>query len=109
MRRALPLAALLALAPAGTRAQARTITLDEAVALARSQSVAVQAAALTVREREAAVAGARGGFLPSVSLYTTGGQRYGLGFDETTGQLTQTTTENVQFGAEAAFTLFDGF
>jgi len=108
----LAFALLLALVggPPGAHAQAvRTITLAEAVELARTQSVGVQTADLAVREREAAVSGARATGLPALSLYTTGGQRYGLGFDQTTGELTQTTTENIQIGAEARYTLFDGF
>jgi outer membrane protein len=101
------LAALAALAPAA-RAQ-RTITLEEAVALAQSQSVAVRSAALTIEEREAAVAEARGSFLPAVSLYTNSGQNYGLSFDQTTGEVRQTTTEVLDFGAQAEWTVFDGF
>lgn len=102
------LAALLLALPA--RAQnARTITLGEAVALAQTQGVAVQRAALTVEEREAAVAEARGRYWPALSLYTNSAQRYGLAFDQTSGQLTQASTQALDFGAEAEWTVFDGF
>lgn len=105
-RLVLLLAALASLA-AGAQ-DARTITLNEAIERARSQSVAVRQAEALVDEREAAVAEARGRFFPALSVYTAGSQRYGLSFDETAGQLTQQRTEAVQVGTQAEWTVYDG-
>ncbi|HEX9953387.1 MAG TPA: TolC family protein [Rubricoccaceae bacterium] len=103
------LALALLLAASSVRAQeVRTITLDEAIALARMQAVTVRQAATGVAEREAAVAEARGRFYPALSVYTAGAQNYGLSFDETAGQLTQQRTEAVQIGAQAEWSVYDG-
>lgn len=108
MIRSLPLVALVLLLPCARAQPVRTVTLAEAVALARAQGTAVRQAATLVGEREAAVAEARGRYYPSVSAYTSGGQNYGLSFDQTAGQLTQQTTEALQVGGEVDWTVYDG-
>jgi outer membrane protein len=100
--------ALLLAVPAARAQDVRAVTLDEAVALARTQGVAVRQAATGVAEREAAVSEARGRFYPALSAYTAGAQNYGLSFDETAGQLTQQRTEAVQVGGQAEWTVYDG-
>ncbi|HLT46505.1 MAG TPA: TolC family protein [Rubricoccaceae bacterium] len=110
MQKALTVGLAALLAAAGARAQApRVLTLDEVAALAQTQAVAVRRAALEVEAREAALAGARGQRLPALGLYSNGAQRYGLSFDETAGQVTQSTTEFASAGAELSWTVFDGF
>jgi outer membrane protein len=108
MRR-LVLIGMAVLAAAGARAQGRILTLDEVVALARTQAVAVRQAALEVEAREADLVGARGRRWPALGLYTNASQNYGLAFDQTAGQLTQATTEFASFGTEASWTVFDGY
>lgn len=100
---------LAALFAAGVQAQDRLLTLDEVVALARTQSVAVQQAALEVEARDADLAGARGRRWPSLGLYSNASQNYGLAFDQTAGQLTQATTEFASAGVEVGWTVFDGY
>lgn len=100
--------ALLLSVPVALSQDARTITLAEAVELARTQSVAVQQAGFALEQRDAAVAEARGQYYPALSFYTAGGQNYGLSFDETAGQLTQQTTEAFEVGGQAEWTVYDG-
>lgn len=47
--------------------------------------------------------------LPFVSASVTPSQRYGLAFDQTTGQLTSQTSESLNLGVNASIDLFDGF
>lgn len=87
----------------------RTITFSEAIYLAETQAVAVQRAVYEVEARDAAVAQQLAARWPSFSMAMFGQQRYGLAFDQTVGQLTQSTTE---FGAAeitTSWTIFDGF
>ena len=48
------------------------------------------------------------GRLPAVSLQVSPGQRYGLGFDQTTGQAVTETVETLNVGVGASLPLYDG-
>lgn len=101
---------LLMVAVADVQAQApRVLTLDDVVALARTQAAAVERAHLDVAISEASVTQAQAGRWPSFNLYSAGSQRYGLSFDQTAGQLTQETSEYAESGITASWTVFDGF
>lgn len=118
MRRPLPLAALVALvclaAPAASGQglpappAGETITLDEAVRIAVERSPDVRRAAVADRAREQAVRAARAGRLPTVSAQVSPQQRYGLGFDQTTGQAVTQTVETVGFNVFGSVPLYDG-
>ncbi len=84
------------------------VTLAEAVALAVGQSTDVRRALAADRGRAEAVRGARAGRLPSVSLQVSPGQRYGLGFDQTTGQAVSQTVETFSVGVGGSLSLYDG-
>ncbi|HYE57877.1 MAG TPA: TolC family protein, partial [Rhodothermales bacterium] len=102
--------ALLMLVGVPVRAQdVRTLTLAEVVDRARTAATPVQAAGLDVRDRAASVAAARAAYLPEVSAYASGAQRYGLAFDQTAGRLTQAATQAMSVGTEVSYPLFDGF
>src|SRR5690606_37596406 len=47
--------------------------------------------------------------LPLIEASVQPTQRYGLAFDQTTGQLTSQTSESVNVGLSASVNLFDGF
>ena len=101
--------ALLALSVAAT-AQAQTVVpLDRALELARTESLPVLRAAAQVASADASVAALDDGRWPRLSLSLGGGQRYGLAFDQTTGDLTQATVEAVDVGVSASYVVFDGF
>ena len=99
---------LAALAAGSASAQPRALPLDEALALARRQSVAVLRAAADEASAEAALAAVRAERWPSLAASVGAGQRYGLGFDETTGALTQETVEAVDAGLFGEAVVFDG-
>ena len=110
MRR-LVLALVLAALAVPVHAQASdstVVTLAEAVALAVDQSPEVRRALVADRGRAEAVRGARAGRLPTVSLQVSPGQRYGLGFDQTTGQAVSQTVETLNLGVGGSISLYDG-
>ena len=85
-----------------------TITLDEAVEIAVAQSPQVRREALADDSRALAVRAARAGRLPTLSAQVAPQQRYGLGFDQTTGQAVTQTVETVSVGVGGSIALYDG-
>ncbi|MDX1418880.1 MAG: TolC family protein [Rubricoccaceae bacterium] len=104
------LLALLALAAWPAAAQ-QVITFDEAIRLGLARSLDLREARLGDEAAALNVTNARADVLPlpyvEASVQPT--QRYGLGFDQTTGQLTSQTSESVNVGVSASLNLFDGF
>ncbi|MEL6614313.1 MAG: TolC family protein [Bacteroidota bacterium] len=91
-------------------AQAQTVVrLDEALALAETQSVDVLRADARVFASTVAVEAVDAQRWPSLNLSAGGGQRYGLSFDQTSGALTQSTVESMSVGLDARYVVFDGF
>jgi len=89
----------------------QVITFDEAIRLGlarsldlREATVGDEAAALNVERARADVLP-----LPLIEASVQPTQRYGLAFDQTTGQLTSQTSESVNVGLSASVNLFDGF
>ncbi len=103
-----PLLLLLFLAPAAV-AQPRAVPLDQALALARDRALDVLRADAAVAQAQIATDAVADRRLPSLSLALGGGQRYGLGFDQTSGGLTQSRVESMDVGLDVGYTLFDGF
>lgn len=89
----------------------QVITFDEAVRLALAQSPDLREAVVVDEAAALNVESARLDALPLpfVSATVQPTQRYGLGFDETTGQLTSQTSEAVNVGLSASVNVFDGF
>jgi len=85
------------------------ISLDDALAQARAESLPVLSAAAQVASANASLAAVDDSRWPSLSLSMGGRQRYGLAFDQTTGGLTQATVESVDAGLSARYVVFDGF
>ena len=103
--------ALCTLLVAGSlHAQApEVITLDAALERVRTQSATVLEAELNRDAQAAEVSAARAAFLPAVNAFVQPSQRYGLAFDQTTGQLSSQTNESMSVGLDVSFNLFNGF
>ena len=84
------------------------VTLAEAVAIALGESPEVRRAEAADRGLESAVRAARAGRLPTLDLQVAPQQRYGLGFDQTTGEVVSQTVETVGLSAQASVPLYDG-
>jgi len=100
--------ALLLLAPAAAAQDPTEITLADAVRRALVESPDVRRTEAGDRGRSAAVRAARAARLPSLTLSATPSQRYGLGFDQTTGNVVSQTVESLNVGAQASLSLYDG-
>lgn len=104
-------APLGALALAGTlSAQIPTVSLDEAIRLARQAQPSVVQARGTARNADAQARAAMGAYLPSLTASSSGTRSY----TETqrvgpTGELESATTNSVNFGITASVDLFTGF
>jgi outer membrane protein len=95
-------------AAASAQVAAERITLDEAVAIAIERSPEVRRGEAADRALVLAVRTARLGRLPTVTAQVTPQQRYGLGFDQTTGQAVSQTVETMNVGVGASLPLYDG-
>ena len=101
----------MAAQPVTAQEAPRIITLDEAIRIGLTQSPDLRSAELS---DEAAGLGVRDALaealpLPFISLGLQPTQRYGLAFDQTTGQLTSQTSEALNVGVSASVNLFSGF
>jgi outer membrane protein len=85
-----------------------SVPLDEALRLARTQAADVLRADADVLASRASVDAAADRRWPSLSVRAGGGQRYGLAFDQTSGDLTQATVESVDLGLDADYVVYDG-
>ncbi len=112
MPRPIRLLALLALTVPAVAAQevppGGTVTLDEAIEIAVAQSPQVRREALADETLALSVRAARAARLPSLSAQVAPQQRYGLGFDQTTGQAVTQTVETVSVGVGGSIPLYDG-
>ena len=88
---------------------AEVITFREALERALDVSPDLRQARLAEAARGLSVTGLRADRLPSVSALVQPTQRYGLTFDQRTGQLGSQTSEALNVGLTADWTLFDGF
>ena len=108
MPRCLALAFLTLLASAASAQQ--VITFDEALRLGLERSPDLRLARVNDEAAAYNVQSARADALPlpfvTASIQPT--QRYGLAFDQTTGQLTSQTSESLNLGVSAQVDLFDG-
>ena len=102
---------VLALAARPLAAQAPVITLEDAIRRALGITPAIVTAAGTVANAESQVRTASlGAYLPNLTASTTGTRNYSTSprVDQSTGQLTTTTT-SVNLGLSANVDLFTGF
>jgi outer membrane protein len=87
----------------------RTITFDEAIRIALRENIQLRQTAANVRAADYAVDFARASFLPNLNASLQPVRRYGLTFDQTTGQLQQQTSDAMSGGISSQLTLFNGF
>ena len=115
LRRAVGLAlaaVAFAVAPLAQEAptpDAREITFNEALSIALRQNTALQQAENVAEGRGLAVSQARSTFLPDLSAAVRPTRRYGLVFDQTTGQLDQETSQSLDASVTTSLNLFNGF
>lgn len=102
------LPALAALLLALPLAAQTAVPLDEALRTARTSALDVLRADAAVQSARVSVDAVSDGRLPSLSVSTRGGQRYGLSFDETSGRLTQARVESFSVGLVVGYDVFDG-
>ena len=107
MRLAVLAALVFVVAPARSQ-DSTAISLADAVALALEESPDVRRAEAADRGRALAVRAARAGRLPDVAFQVAPQQRYGLGFDQTTGEVVSQTVETLGLSAQASLPLYDG-
>ncbi|MDX1532176.1 MAG: TolC family protein, partial [Rhodothermales bacterium] len=115
LRRAVGLALAAVAFAVAPRAQeaptpdAREITFNEALSIALRQNTALQQAENVAEGRGLAVSQARSTFLPDLSAAVRPTRRYGLVFDQTTGQLDQETSQSLDASVTTSLNLFNGF
>lgn len=85
-----------------------TLTLAEAVQRATRTSPELRRGEAEVGARGLAVSAARAERLPAFSAEVRPSQSYGLSFDQTTGQLTNQTSEALNVGVSGQWTIYDG-
>ena len=107
------LAATLGVA-APLTAQQRTVTLEEAIRLAREKDPQVIQATGAVRTADANVLQAKGAFLPSLSASANGSNSFSEGqsrVDPVTGEVISgsSSSRGVSFGVSSGIELFGGF
>lgn len=85
------------------------VPLAEALDRAKMTAIGVLRADAQVESARISAASIDDGRWPSLSLSAGGGQRYGLSFDQTSGDLTQSTVESLDLGLRASYVVFDGY
>ncbi len=100
---------LLVLAAAPLAAQPQEITFDEALRIGLERNTALRQATNTAEARALDVGRNRAEFLPDLSASVRPTQRYGLAFNQTTGELNQETSESLDASVSANLNLFNGF
>src|SRR3954471_17853292 len=84
------------------------VTFDEALKLALRQNTGVRQAQNTADLNGATVKQQKLAFLPSLSVNANTAQDYGRNFNQSEGQITNTTTNTLNAGLSSSVTLFDG-
>jgi outer membrane protein len=119
MRRAILIGGLCCLAAVGPeatalRAQIPSVTLDDAIRMARQAQPAVVQARSSVRNAEAQVRSAKGAYLPSLTASSSGGTSFSAGpsrINPVTNEVISgnSTNSSVNLGLSASIDLFTGF
>lgn len=86
----------------------KPITLDDAIAIALKQNVAVQQAENSVELNDATVKEQKMQLLPNLSVSVNGANSLGHAFDQTTGDLNTQNTQSLNTDLSSSITLFDG-
>ncbi len=106
---ALLLLTLCLAGPVAAQQAPEEITFDEALRIGLEQNTALRQATTAAEARALDVSLSRSQFLPDLNASIRPTQRYGLAFDQTTGQLDQETSEALDASVSASLNLFNGF
>lgn len=90
-------------------APVRVIGLEEALNLALARNLSLQQSANDVALSGTALNQQRAAFLPDLRLSATPSVRFGRGFDQTTGTLSDQRNEGLNLNASSSLNLFNGF
>jgi outer membrane protein len=101
--------ALLALLSSSTVWAQRVLTLEECIDIALQSNLSIKRAKNQAEIAKAQYTQSKFNFLPSLSAGASHSWREGLQFDQTTGNLVNTTALSGGMSIDASLTLFDGF
>lgn len=88
---------------------AREVTFNEAVTIALENNTTIKRAENNLELQELTVRSARADFLPNLNANTGANRNWGLQFDQTVGQLRNTSTDGFNYGVSTGLNLFNGF
>lgn len=91
-----------------TTSAAKTVTFDDAIRIALTQSTSIKQAQNAAALDGASVQEQKLGFLPDLRLSTSGSQNVGRNFDQSAGSVVNQTTQSMSAGLSSSVTLFDG-
>lgn len=100
---------MLLVAPEVRAQEATTITFNDAVRIALEQNIALRQAENVVASREISVSRQRMNFYPTLSLSSSGAQRYGRTFSQLEGQIVDQTSRDMSANVNANMNVFNGF
>lgn len=87
----------------------RDVTFNEAVSIALENNTTIKRAENNLDLRELAVKAERANFLPNLNANSGANRNWGLQFDQTVGQLRNTSTDGFNYGIGTQLNLFNGF
>jgi len=87
----------------------RSISVDEAIKIALEQNNQIRRAKSTLTLQEIGVTQAKATFLPNLFLSGNPGVNWGLGFDQTVGELVTERSERFNATLSSGINLFNGF
>ena len=96
-------------APAPNASPGEEITFDEALRIGLERNTTLRQATNVAEARGFDVNRNRAQFLPDLSASIRPTQRFGLDFDQTTGQVNQETTQSLDASLSANLNVFNGF
>jgi outer membrane protein len=87
----------------------REVTFNEAVTIALENNTTIKRAENNLGLQELVVRAERASFLPNLNANTGANRNWGLQFDQTVGQLRNTSTDGFNYGLSTGINLFNGF
>lgn len=103
------LASLLLLAADSQAQDMREVRFNEAVQIALENNTSIKRAQNGLDLQELTVRTEKAAFLPNLNLNTGANRNWGLTFDQTVGQLRNTSTDGFNMSASTGINLFNGF
>lgn len=87
----------------------RDVTFNEAVQIALDNNITIKRAENNLDLQELTVRSEQADFLPNLNFNTGANRNFGLQFDQTVGQLRNTSTDGFNYGVSSGINLFNGF